>query len=142
MRVAAGEGEVAEEAASSRRFYDQSAIDSEEQLLAAVLLRSLTTLGTDARRLRHKNAKELQLDIEQSKREAVEKAAAAMKAARLAKQQARTTRRMAGIISTSSNNSTTPLTLPTPTRMATAAPVTARARDRRGNGLMSCPSPF
>lgn len=77
-----------------------------EHLLTTVLYRSLTTAETDARHLRRKNVKALQLGIEQSDREAKEKTAAATaKAVRLAKRQNRAIRRMNGYISSSYDNS-------------------------------------
>lgn len=85
-----------EAATSSRQSH---VIDPDDQLLAAVLRRSLTTVKTDAWRLRSKNAKVLRPAIEQSEREVAEKVVAKAKAARQAKEQARTVCWMAGIIS-------------------------------------------
>ncbi|KAE8800598.1 Phosphorylated carbohydrates phosphatase [Hordeum vulgare] len=56
--------------------------DEDVRLLEWVYRRSLTTIETNARRLRRKNTKALRIAIEQSKREAVE---VAMEAAQLTK---------------------------------------------------------
>lgn len=74
-------------------------MDLEDQLLATVLCRSLTSTEMDARRLRYKKAKALRLTIEHSKREAKADAVAKAKAAWLAKAQECAVRRMADIIS-------------------------------------------
>lgn len=77
-------------------------------LLRDVIRRSFTSVETDARRRRRKNAKALRIGIEKSERLAKQKAAAAAKAARLTKEQARAARRLAGIrFSFSSDSGTT-----------------------------------
>lgn len=77
-------------------------------LLHDVIRRSFTSVETDARRRRRKNAKALRIGIEKSERLAKQKAAAAAKAARLTKEQARAARRLAGIrFSFSSDSGTT-----------------------------------
>lgn len=60
---------------SRRRCGLWMAPDEEEELLAAVYRRSLSMVETDARRLRQKNAKALRICLEQTAREAAERAA-------------------------------------------------------------------
>lgn len=79
-------------------------VDPNNQLLAAVLRRSLAMAKTDARLLRHKNAKALRLGIEQLERKTAEKLPAEAKTARLAKEQACAVHRMAGIVSSDSDS--------------------------------------
>ena len=66
----------------------------------------LSTVETDAGRLRRKNVKALRLSIKESERLAKEKQETATKAARLAKEQARTAR-CSGIIPSTSSSGTT-----------------------------------
>ena len=72
--------------------------DEDVWLLAWVYCRSLTTVDIDARRLYPKNAKALRLAIEQSEREAKEKATEAARLAKLKRQQDRAIRRLKGLI--------------------------------------------
>lgn len=93
-------------------------VDPKEQLLSDVLYRSMTTTETDTRRLH--------LIIEASKCLVLQKEIATAKAARLAKEQARTVRRHSSYISSSSDNGTmTHLPSWTPRRSTTAVPVTS-----------------
>ena len=79
--------------------------DEEKRLLAWVNCRSLTTAEIDARRLRRKNAKALRLAIEQSEREALEKAKEAARLAKLRRQQDRAVQRLKGLVIVSSSSS-------------------------------------
>ena len=67
--------------------------------------RSLTTAEMDARRLRRKNAKALRLVIEQSEREALEKAKEAARLAKLRRQQDRGVQRLKGLVIVDSSSS-------------------------------------
>lgn len=82
---------------SARRRRVMPVPDEEERLLQWVYRRSLTTAETDARRIRRINAKQLQLGIEQSEREAA-------RVAKLKRKQDRIVRRLQGYIVISSSD--------------------------------------
>lgn len=81
QRAATGEGEGGCWGGASR-----APVDPEDTLLVSVLRHSLTSPEIDARQLRHKNAKALQLAIEQSEHEATAEAVAKAQVLRLAKE--------------------------------------------------------
>ena len=78
--------------------------DGDEWLLVWVYRRSLTTAETGARLLCLKNDKALRLAVEQSEREAKEKATEAARLAKLKGQQDRAIRCLKGLIIVSSSN--------------------------------------
>lgn len=100
-RQRARERDAAEKSVRRRRGLPAEP-DEDERLLAWVYRRSLTTAETDARRLRRKNTKALRLAIEQSEREAKEKATEAARLAKLKRQQDQAVRRLKGLIILSS----------------------------------------
>ncbi|KAE8778824.1 Phosphorylated carbohydrates phosphatase [Hordeum vulgare] len=79
--------------------------EEDKRLLAWVCRRSLTTVEIDTQRLQRKNAKALQLAIEQSEREAKELAGEKARLVKMKREQDRVVLRMKGLIILSGSDS-------------------------------------
>lgn len=127
----------AAEDASSRTCVRSALVDPEEQLLRNVLRQSVTAVEMDARRLHRKNAKALQLGIEESKPLAMQKKTAKPKVLHLAKELACAVRRIVGIISSLSDSGTmsTDDDVAPPAADAYTEDYYRRSGERKGEGL-------